>query len=82
MQAEIHPKYEEVNVNCSCGNNFKTRSNVCKDLTIEVCDKCHPFYTGKQKMLDTEGRVDGFNKRFGKFAAMAKKKDNTEDESK
>lgn len=74
MKADIHPKYEEVAVTCSCGNNFKTRSNIAKDLQIEVCDKCHPFYTGKQKVLDTEGRIDAFGKRFKSFAAMSKKK--------
>lgn len=79
MKVDTHPKYEEIQVTCSCGSEFKTRSTVCKDLQIEVCDQCHPFYTGKQKMLDTEGRVDGFNKRFANFAGMAKKKNTEED---
>jgi len=65
MKTGIHPKYEEITVNCSCGNNFKTRSTARKDLQIEVCANCHPFYTGKQKLMDTAGRVDSFRKRFG-----------------
>ena len=65
MKADIHPAYEEVTVTCSCGDSFKTRSTVGKDLHIEVCAKCHPFYTGKQKMLDTGGRVDRFRKKYG-----------------
>ena len=65
MKADIHPAYEEITVNCSCGNNFQTRSTVGKDLGIEVCAQCHPFYTGKQKMVDTGGRVDRFRKKYG-----------------
>lgn len=65
MKPEIHPAYQDVNVTCSCGNSFQTRSTACKDLSIEVCSQCHPFYTGKQKMLDTGGRVDRFRKKYG-----------------
>ena len=65
MKAEIHPKYEDVTATCSCGNEVKTRSTYCADFHIDVCSECHPFYTGKQKILDTGGRVDRFNKRFG-----------------
>lgn len=65
MKADIHPKYSEVNVTCSCGNKFETRSTLAEDLHVDVCSECHPFYTGKQKMLDTGGRVDRFRKRFG-----------------
>jgi large subunit ribosomal protein L31 len=65
MKAEIHPKYEEITATCSCGNVIKTRSTVCEDIHLEVCSECHPFYTGKQKMIDTAGRIDRFNKRFG-----------------
>lgn len=65
MKADIHPAYEEINVTCSCGSSFKTRSTVGKDLNIEVCAQCHPFYTGKQKMLDTGGRVDRFRRKYG-----------------
>lgn len=73
MNLDIQPKYEEVTITCSCGNSFKTRSTRCEDFHIEVCDKCHPFYTGKQKIVDTAGRVDSFKKRFGAFGS--KKKD-------
>jgi large subunit ribosomal protein L31 len=65
MKADIHPAYEDVTVNCSCGNSFQTRSTAGKDLTIEVCAQCHPFYTGKQKMLDSGGRVDRFRRKYG-----------------
>ncbi len=66
MKADIHPKYSEVTVNCSCGNTFKTGSTVDKDtLNIEVCSSCHPFYTGKQKIVDTAGRVDKFRQKYG-----------------
>ncbi|TAM12494.1 MAG: 50S ribosomal protein L31 [Nevskiaceae bacterium] len=64
MKPEIHPQYEEINVACSCGNQFKTRSTVGHDLQIEVCAKCHPFYTGKQKISDVGGRVERFRKRY------------------
>ncbi len=65
MKADIHPKYDSINVTCSCGNAFETRSTSGKDLSVEVCSACHPFYTGKQKMLDTAGQVDKFRRRFG-----------------
>lgn len=69
MKADIHPNYEVVAVTCSCGNKFETRSTLAKPLAIDVCSQCHPFYTGKQKMLDTGGRVDRFKQRFGMFGA-------------
>jgi len=65
MKADTHPAYETVKVTCSCGESFDTRSTNGSDLTIEVCSKCHPFYTGKQKMVDTGGRVDKFRQRYG-----------------
>ena len=63
MKEGIHPKYEEATVTCACGEVFKTRSTK-KEIRVEVCSKCHPFYTGKQKLIDTGGRVDRFKKRF------------------
>jgi large subunit ribosomal protein L31 len=65
MKPEIHPAYSDITVTCSCGESFKTRSTMGQDLNVEVCSQCHPFYTGKQKMLDTAGRVDRFNKKYG-----------------
>jgi large subunit ribosomal protein L31 len=65
MKTEIHPKYNEITVRCSCGNNFTTRSTRSADLTLELCNECHPFFTGKQKLVDTGGRVERFNKRYG-----------------
>jgi len=69
MKAATHPDYSEITVTCSCGNTFKTRSTVGKDLNVEVCSNCHPFYTGKQKMVDTAGRVDKFRKKYAAAAA-------------
>jgi len=60
----IHPKYHEVTVRCACGNTFKTRSTK-QELHLEICSACHPFFTGRQKLVDTEGRVERFTKRFG-----------------
>jgi large subunit ribosomal protein L31 len=68
MKPEIHPEYNDIKVVCSCGNKFATRSTLVldeKDLLIEVCSSCHPFYTGKQKIIDSGGRVDKFKKRYG-----------------
>jgi large subunit ribosomal protein L31 len=71
MKAEIHPKYAEINVVCSCGSTFKTRSTLGQDLSLDVCSACHPFYTGKQKMVDTAGRVDKFRKKYASKAVAA-----------
>ena len=65
MNLEIQPKYEKVLVSCSCGNTFGTGSTKCQDIQLDVCSMCHPFYTGKQRVVDTAGRVDSFQKRFG-----------------
>ncbi|MDK4679514.1 50S ribosomal protein L31 [Kingella negevensis] len=66
MKQDIHPDYHEVQVTCSCGNTFTTKSVMAKEnFNIEVCSQCHPFYTGKQKIVDTAGRVDKFNQKFG-----------------
>ena len=65
MQADIHPKYGELTATCSCGNIIKTGSTMAKDIHLDVCSNCHPFYTGKQKQASTGGRVDKFKKRFG-----------------
>ena len=64
MRADINPAYEEVQVTCSCGNSFATRSTLCKPIHLDVCSKCHPFYTGTQKVVDTGGRIEKFNQRF------------------
>ena len=65
MKKDLHPNYPEITVTCSCGNSFKTKSTMAKDTNIEVCSKCHPFYTGKQKILDTAGRVEKFKQKYG-----------------
>jgi large subunit ribosomal protein L31 len=69
MKAEVHPTYSEITVTCSCSNSFKTRSTLAKDLQVEVCAACHPFYTGKQKILDTAGRVEKFRQKYARKAA-------------
>lgn len=66
MKANIHPEYKEINVTCSCGNIFKTKSVMGRDLTVEVCSVCHPFYTGKQKIVDTAGRVERFRQKYAR----------------
>jgi large subunit ribosomal protein L31 len=76
MKAGIHPDYKQITVTCTCGNKFETRSTIGQDLQVEVCSNCHPFYTGKQKIVDTGGRVDKFRKKYAtapaKPAAPAK----------
>ena len=64
MKKDIHPTYYETTVSCACGNRFKTRSTK-KDIRIEICSKCHPFFTGKQKLVDTAGRVERFRRKYG-----------------
>jgi large subunit ribosomal protein L31 len=64
MKQGIHPKYNEITANCSCGNSFQTRSTT-KELHVEICSECHPFFTGKQKLVDTAGRVERFRRKYG-----------------
>ena len=71
MKQGIHPEYHEITVHCACGDQFTTRSTRKTDLHVEICSMCHPFFTGKQKLVDTAGRVDRFNKRYGKKAEAA-----------
>ena len=66
MKTKIHPEYQEINVICSCGNKFKTRSTLGRELHVEVCSECHPFYTGKQKIVDTAGRVEKFKHKYAR----------------
>jgi len=70
MRQKIHPQYHEVEVNCACGNSFKTRSTK-EGLKVEICSNCHPFFTGKQKLVDTAGRVERFQKRYQKAGKPA-----------
>ena len=68
MQTSIHPNYKEITVTCSCGNTFNTKSALTKDaLHIEVCSQCHPFYSGKQRLVDSAGRVDKFRQKYSSF---------------
>ncbi len=66
MKADIHPTYDTTQVTCSCGNTFTTRSTKPGEMHIELCNECHPFYTGKQKVVDSGGRVERFQRRYGK----------------
>jgi large subunit ribosomal protein L31 len=70
MKQDIHPDYQDMTATCSCGNKITVRSTLKKNINLDVCSACHPFYTGKQRNVDTGGRVDKFNKRF---AGLSKK---------
>lgn len=72
MKAEIHPKYVEVNVRCACGETFTTRSTRSEAIRLEICSKCHPFFTGKQKLIDSAGRVERFKQKYGENAGRRK----------
>ena len=65
MKDKVHPQYKDITVKCACGNTFQTRSTVCKNIQVEICSACHPFYTGKQKFLDTAWRVEKFQRKYG-----------------
>lgn len=71
MKQEVHPNYQEITVACACGNTFKTGSTMNEELHVEICSECHPFFTGKQKLVDTAGRVDRFKRRYARGAASA-----------
>jgi len=73
MKTGIHPEYQEIQVTCSCGNTWQTRSTMGKPLHVEVCSSCHPFYTGKQKIIDTAGRVEKFRQKYAKKPEAASK---------
>jgi large subunit ribosomal protein L31 len=74
MKTGIHPAYNELNVICACGSTFRTRSTHKGDIRVEICSACHPFFTGRQKLVDTEGRVDRFQKLIERSAALKKKR--------
>jgi len=67
MKLNIHPKYQNIKVTCVCGNSFITKSSCQNQIKLDICAKCHPFYTGKQNIIDTENRVEDFNKKFSQF---------------
>ena len=74
MQADIHPGYDTTIVVCSCGNTFTTRSTKTGDIRVELCNECHPFFTGKQKLVDSGGRVERFQRRYGQRKGASAKK--------
>jgi large subunit ribosomal protein L31 len=82
MKAEIHPAYEEINVTCACGSAFRTRSTHKGDMRVEICSSCHPFYTGRQKLIDTEGRVDRFQKKYARAKELAEQRKSKKNKTK
>ena len=79
MKEKIHPKYEKVKVSCACGNSFETRSTMgTSEIKLEICSHCHPFFTGKQKLMDSAGRVEKFNRKFGRTTKTAEEATTTE----
>lgn len=74
MKAGIHPAYNEVKVTCACGTSFQTRSTHKGDIRLEICSNCHPFFTGRQKLIDTEGRVDKFQKKYQRARELQEQK--------
>lgn len=70
MKTDIHPDYDVVSISCSCGNVIETRSTATQSMSVELCSECHPFYTGKQKLVDTGGRIERFERRFGRRKAV------------
>lgn len=75
MKADIHPNYNEMTVTCSCGHVFTTRSTAGRDIHVDICSKCHPFFTGQQKMVDTGGRIDKFKQKYAKRTSVNNNKD-------
>jgi len=74
MKQGIHPKSEDITITCTCGAKVRTASTLCKDVNVELCSKCHPFFTGKQRLVDSTGRVERFQKRMEKYKAAQKGK--------
>jgi len=72
VKAKIHPKYQKTTVSCACGNSFETRSTL-KEIKVEICSACHPFFTGKQKLIDTAGRVERFQRKYGDYKKTTRK---------
>lgn len=73
MKEKIHPKYSDISIACACGNVIRTSSTLGKDLSVEICSSCHPFFTGKQKIIDSAGKVDKFKKRYANVKKADKK---------
>jgi len=73
MKAKIHPKYNQTTITCACGNVFEVGSTR-KDIRVEICSACHPFFTGKQKLVDTAGRIERFRKKYEKYEAVQREK--------
>ena len=78
MKEGIHPEYKLCTIACACGNSFQTRSTV-GDMKVEICSECHPFFTGKQKLIDTAGRVEKYRRKLSKYATLSKENTSTEE---
>lgn len=74
MKEKIHPKLHAITVTCACGHATKTLSTIAKDFTVEICANCHPYFTGKQKLVDTAGKIEKFQKKYGAWSAKSAKK--------
>lgn len=74
MKEKIHPQFNEIKITCACGNVIKTSSTLSKDFSVEICSACHPFFTGKHKIVDSAGKVEKFNRRYGEAAKLRSKK--------
>ncbi len=80
MKTDIHPEYGETTVTCSCGNTFSTRSTATGEMHVDLCNECHPFYTGKQKLVDSGGRVERFQRRYGRKSFTSEEKGSSKSE--
>ncbi len=80
MRPEIHPKYHEITATCSCGHTMKIHSTRGEDLHLDVCSSCHPFYTGKHKVVDTAGNIEKYNRRFGSRSRSRSRDETSQDE--
>lgn len=74
MKEKIHPKLNPITITCACGHATKTMSTIAKDFTVEICAHCHPYFTGKQKLVDTAGKIEKFQKKYGAWSAKGAKK--------
>jgi large subunit ribosomal protein L31 len=79
MKKDIHPEYHKTIVHCACGNEFETGSTQ-KEIRVEICSKCHPFFTGKQKLVDSAGKIERFKRKYAKFEKAQEPKDSAESE--
>mgnify|MGYP000182064969 CR=1 FL=1 len=80
MKEDIHPEYEKCEVTCSCGNTFVTKSTYGDDMEVETCSECHPFYTDQQRVMDSEGRIEKFKRKYGSYKNDSEEEENEDEE--